>query len=94
MPAQEIILLVNGVPDHAASFEHALIRHGFHVRLARSGKEAIAAARESLPEGALPPTVTLLLVLVAAIALPTLLIAEQEEQGEIGMLPIARGNFS
>jgi CheY-like chemotaxis protein len=47
MPAQEIILLVNDVPDHAASYEHALIRHGFHVRVVRSGKEAIAAARSS-----------------------------------------------
>jgi len=50
MPAQEIILLVNDVPDHVASYEQALIRHGFRVRVARSGKEAIAAARESLPD--------------------------------------------
>ena len=50
MAAQEIILLVNDVPDHAASYERVLTRHGFRVRVARSGKEAIAAARESLPD--------------------------------------------
>lgn len=50
MPAPEVILLVNDVPDHAASYERALTSHGFRVRVARSGKEAIAAARESLPD--------------------------------------------
>jgi len=50
MDAQEIILLVNDVPDHAASYERALTRHGFRVHLARSGRQAIAAARESLPD--------------------------------------------
>ena len=50
MPAQEIILLVNDVPDHAASYERVLTRHGFHVRVVRSGLEAIEAARETLPD--------------------------------------------
>jgi DNA-binding response OmpR family regulator len=50
MAAQEIILLVNDVPDHATSYEAALTRHGFRVRVARSGKEAIRAARETLPD--------------------------------------------
>ena len=50
MASQEIILLVNDIPDHVASYERVLTRHGFRVRVARSGKEAIAAARESLPD--------------------------------------------
>jgi CheY-like chemotaxis protein len=50
MAEQEIILLVDDIPDHAVSYERALTRHGFHVRLARSGEEAIAAAKESLPD--------------------------------------------
>ncbi len=50
MPAPEVILLVTDVPDHAASYERALTSHGFRVRVARSGKEALAAARESPPD--------------------------------------------
>jgi DNA-binding response OmpR family regulator len=50
MAAQEVVLLVNDIPDHVARYERVLTRHGFRVRVARSGKEAIAAARESLPD--------------------------------------------
>ena len=50
MAVQEIVLLVNDIPDHAARYEEALTRNGFRVQLARSGAEAIAAARESLPD--------------------------------------------
>jgi DNA-binding response OmpR family regulator len=50
MASQEIILLVNDIPDHVSSYERVLTRHGFRVRVARSGKEAIAAAQESLPD--------------------------------------------
>src|SRR6267142_274358 len=50
MPAQEIVLLVDDIPDHAISYEAALTRHGFRVRVARSGEEALSVAQETLPD--------------------------------------------
>ncbi len=50
MPSAELILLVNDIPDHLATYETALERHGFRVEIARTGEEALAAARQHLPE--------------------------------------------
>ena len=49
MPSAELILLVNDIPDHLGNYETALERHGFRVQVARSGGEALEAARHSLP---------------------------------------------
>jgi CheY-like chemotaxis protein len=49
-PTPEVILLVDDIRDHAVNYEAALTRHGFHVRLATSGKEALRVAREALPD--------------------------------------------
>ena len=46
----EVILLVDDIRDHAVNYEAALTRHGFNVRVATSGKEALKVARETLPD--------------------------------------------
>jgi CheY-like chemotaxis protein len=48
MPGK-LILLVNDIPDHLATYETALERHGFRVQVARTGEQALALARECLP---------------------------------------------
>ena len=50
MPSAELILLVNDIPDHLATYETALERHGFQVQIARSGEQALEAARHLLPD--------------------------------------------
>lgn len=51
MPAtQEVVLLVDDIRDHAVNYEAALTRHGFAVRVATTGKEALRVAREALPD--------------------------------------------
>ena len=51
MPATpEIILLVDDIRDHAVNYEAALTRHGFRVRVATTGEEALRLAREVLPD--------------------------------------------
>lgn len=50
MADREVILLVNDIPDHAVTYGRALIHHGFHVQLARSGKDALALVRHTLPD--------------------------------------------
>lgn len=50
MPTQEMILLVNDIPDHAATYGRALATHGFVVQLARSGADALQLARHSTPD--------------------------------------------
>ena len=51
MPASpEVILLVDDIRDHAVNYEAALTRHGFNVRVATSGEEALRVARETLPD--------------------------------------------
>lgn len=49
MPSAELILLVNDIPDHLATYEPALQRHGFRVHIARTGEQALEAARQHLP---------------------------------------------
>ena len=49
MPSGEMILLVNDIPDHVDRYRDALAGHGFHVRIARTGGEALRAVRETLP---------------------------------------------
>ena len=51
MPASpEIVLLVDDIRDHAVHYEAALTRHGFVVRLATTGEDALRLARETLPD--------------------------------------------
>ena len=49
----EMVLLVNDIPDHVASYRRALINHGFNVRLARTGQQALEMVKEALPECAI-----------------------------------------
>lgn len=49
MPA-EVVLLVDDIRDHAVNYEAALTRHGFHVRVATTGEEALRVAREMQPD--------------------------------------------
>src|ERR1700741_4956166 len=49
-PSTEVVLLVDDIRDHAVNYEAALTRHGFNVRVATSGKEALKVARETLPD--------------------------------------------
>jgi ActR/RegA family two-component response regulator len=44
--AHEVILLVDDIRDHAVNYEAALTRHGFEVRVATTGEEALRLARE------------------------------------------------
>ena len=46
----EVILLVDDIRDHAVNYEAALTRHGFNVRVATTGEEALRIARETLPD--------------------------------------------
>src|SRR5262245_18522658 len=46
----EVVLLVDDIRDHAVHYEAALTRHGFIVRVATTGEEALRLAREALPE--------------------------------------------
>lgn len=46
----EVILLVDDIRDHAVNYEAALTRHGFNVRVATTGEEAIRVARETVPD--------------------------------------------
>jgi len=46
----EVILLVDDIRDHAVNYEAALTRHGFSVRVATTGEEALRVAREALPD--------------------------------------------
>ena len=48
--ASEVILLVDDIRDHAVNYEAALTRHGFIVRVATTGEEALRVARESVPD--------------------------------------------
>ena len=50
MPTQEVILLVNDIPDHAITYGRALASHGFRVQLARSGVDALQLARLTKPD--------------------------------------------
>jgi CheY-like chemotaxis protein len=49
-PPSEVVLLVDDIRDHAVNYEAALTRHGFRVRVATSGEEALRVAREVLPD--------------------------------------------
>jgi len=46
----EVVLLVDDIRDHAVNYEAALTRHGFHVRVATTGEEALRVVREALPD--------------------------------------------
>ena len=46
----EVVLLVDDIRDHAVNYEAALTRHGFHVRVATTGEEALRLAREAVPD--------------------------------------------
>src|SRR5258705_12935483 len=48
----EVVLLVDDIRDHAVNYEAALTRHGFTVRVATSGQEALRLARETPPDRA------------------------------------------
>jgi CheY-like chemotaxis protein len=50
MASGELILLVNDIPDHVTAYRSVLAAHGFRVSIARSGQEALALAREAVPE--------------------------------------------
>src|SRR5262245_65139438 len=50
MAAGELVLLVNDIPDHVASYHRALMNNGFRVRLARTGKDALDIVKEKIPE--------------------------------------------
>src|SRR5690349_8564196 len=41
----EVVLLVDDIRDHAVNYEAALTRHGFNVRVATTGEEALRVAR-------------------------------------------------
>jgi CheY-like chemotaxis protein len=45
----EVILLVNDIPDHVQRYGDALADHGFRVRIARNGEDALRAVRETMP---------------------------------------------
>jgi CheY-like chemotaxis protein len=44
----EVILLVDDIRDHAVNYEAALTRHGFCVRVATTGEDALRVTRETL----------------------------------------------
>jgi DNA-binding response OmpR family regulator len=46
----EVVLLVDDIRDHAVHYEAALTRHGFVVRVATTGEDALRLAREALPD--------------------------------------------
>jgi CheY-like chemotaxis protein len=49
-PSSEVILLVDDIRDHAVNYEAALTRHGFTVRVATTGEEALRLSREAIPD--------------------------------------------
>ena len=49
MAAEELVLLVNDIPDHVAAYHRALTNNGFRVRLARTGAEALNIVRDNIP---------------------------------------------
>ena len=49
----EVVLLVDDIRDHAVQYEAALTRHGFVVRVATTGEDALRLAREALPDCAI-----------------------------------------
>jgi DNA-binding response OmpR family regulator len=46
----EVVLLVDDIRDQAVHYEAALTRHGFVVRVATTGEDALRLARETLPK--------------------------------------------
>jgi CheY-like chemotaxis protein len=56
MSAGEVVLLVNDIPDHLASYRRVLTEHGFNVKVARSGQEALELVHDVLPECAIIDT--------------------------------------
>src|SRR6476619_3230116 len=51
MPAlPKVVLLGDDIRDHAVDYEAALTRHGFIVRVATTGEDALRLARESVPD--------------------------------------------
>ena len=46
----EVVLLVDDIRDHAVHYEEALTRHGFTVRVATTGEDALRLAREAAPD--------------------------------------------
>jgi DNA-binding response OmpR family regulator len=46
----EVVLLVDDIRDHAIHYEAALTRHGFVVRVATTGEDALRLAGETLPD--------------------------------------------
>jgi CheY-like chemotaxis protein len=49
MPAGDVVLLVNDIPDHAVTYGRTLAQHGFAVHLVRSGKEALDLMQHTQP---------------------------------------------
>lgn len=49
MTAEHVILLVNNIPDHAATYGRALAEHGCKVHLVRSGRDALRFVRHTRP---------------------------------------------
>lgn len=45
----DLVLLVTDIPDHSRSYADALERHGYDVRVARSGQQALAAVTTAPP---------------------------------------------
>jgi CheY-like chemotaxis protein len=45
----EMILLVNDIPDHVDRYSEVLAEHGYHVRIARTGQDALHAVRDVTP---------------------------------------------
>ena len=50
MQTREVVLLVNDIPDHAVTYGRALSQNGYHVHLARTGKDALDLIRHTTPE--------------------------------------------
>ncbi len=50
MTPAELVLLVNNIPDHASAYEAVLTAHGYRVRRATSGEQALTMVREATPE--------------------------------------------
>ena len=50
MATEDMVLLVNDIPDHVAAYQRALTSDGFKVRLARTGKDALDFVKDKIPE--------------------------------------------
>jgi CheY-like chemotaxis protein len=50
MTAGQLVLLVNDIPDHVTAYQRALAAHGFRVRIARTGQEALELVKDTVPE--------------------------------------------